>query len=196
LGNQARRHPAWASLLATGAVLSTAATWVQVMFMAAALSPGAASALAAVSATGLACGLAAGGVMLQRAPAAARPAPMAHRAVLGVREAALIALLLSLVTLLVAWAQSRFGLAGLISSIALAGLADAHAPVASLAGRFGAGQLPRAELVLGVLVAVSANSVTRSVTAWLAGGPSFALRVMAALLVQLAAVWLVWYAMA
>jgi uncharacterized membrane protein (DUF4010 family) len=196
LGSQARRHAAWTGLLATGAVLSTAATWVQVMFVAAALSPNAAQALAPVAAAGVISGLACGGVMLLRARnalgAGTRPMPLASRPVLGVREAALIALLLSIVTLLVAWAQTRFGQAGLVTGIALASLADAHAPAASLAARFGAGQLLRADLVLGVLVAVTANSATRCVTAWIAGGPRFAWRVVAALLLQLAAAWLAW----
>ena len=49
MGSSARQHPGWAGVTASGAALSTVATWVQVMVLATALSPQAAQTLAPVA---------------------------------------------------------------------------------------------------------------------------------------------------
>ena len=92
-------------------------------------------------------------------------------------------------TLVVTGARHLFGETGVFASVALAGLADAHAPVASLAALFASGQLEARALVWGVLLAVSANSATRLVTAFVAGGIWYGLRVGAALGIGMGAAW-------
>jgi uncharacterized membrane protein (DUF4010 family) len=63
-----------------------------------------------------------------------------------------------------------------MAGTALAALADAHAPVAALAALFTQGEVEARALRLGVLVAVSANAGTRMLTAFVAGGRGFGLR--------------------
>lgn len=67
----------------------------------------------------------------------------------------------------------------------LFGLADAHAPLASLAGLQAAGNIRTDQLLWGLLLALACNSLTRSVTALAAGGGRFARPVIAALALPL-----------
>ena len=60
-------------------------------------------------------------------------------------------------------------------------LADAHAPVAALGALHAAGQLDAGQVRDGALVALAANSVTRGITAFVAGGRAYGLRVAATL---------------
>ena len=66
----------------------------------------------------------------------------------------------------------------------------AHAPIASLASLHAAGALPVERVVAGVLVAISANTLTRCTVAAIAGGRAYALRVSTALLLSLSLAWL------
>lgn len=193
LGAKVRTTPAPAGALAGGAVLSSAATWVQALLMTAALAPSAALALLPVAAAGFVTAVAAGAALLVRAQgrrsASAAVNAGAERRPLRLREAVVVAALLASVALLVAGARRLFGETGLYTSIAVAGLADAHAPVASLASLVAAGQITAPALVSGVLLAVGANSATRLVTAFVAGGSGYGLRVGTALLLGLGAAW-------
>jgi len=189
LGSRARNEPSRAALLACGAVLSTAATWVQMMLMAGALSVQAAQTLAPMVLVGLATAVVAGGVLWladRSAPTPGDATGQARRA-LRLREALAVALLLSVVTVVVSTAQRFFGDAGMLAGAALAGLADAHSPIASISALFAAGAISEHSLLLGVLAAVGTNSAMRIGIAFIVGGRAFGLRVGAALLLQLAA---------
>jgi uncharacterized membrane protein (DUF4010 family) len=113
------------------------------------------------------------------APADATPAT--SRSALRPREAVAVAATLGLVALGVGQAQAHFGDAGRSVGVALAALADAHAPVAALAALHAGAELGDAALLQGALIAVGANSLSRSVVAWLAGGRAYAGRVALAL---------------
>ena len=115
---------------------------------------------------------------------------------LRLREALLVTGVLAAVTVAVHFAQQQFGDAGRLAGTALAALADAHAPVVALGALAAAGDIDTRAVVVGVLVAVGANSLTRSVTAVVAGGPGYGLRVVLALMASMAAAaavsWLIW----
>ena len=201
LGGQVRQQPGRAAMLGTAAAASTVATWVVAMVMAGALSIDAGLALAPVLGAGLVCTLAAcaGLLVWSRAPAPAdadsapgQESPLGQGQAVRIREAIALASMLFVITLVVSYAQSAFGQTGLLVSAAVAGLADAHSPVASLTALFASGRLPRADLVLGVLLAITVNSGTRLVVALAAGGLVNGLRVGAALAVGLAGAWGAW----
>ena len=107
--------------------------------------------------------------------------------VLPVGTGVVLLLLLAALALLVSQAQRLFGDAGALATAALAALADAHSPIASLLSLFQAQRLDAQTLRQGVLVALAANTVTRLVTAFVSGGAAYALRVGPALLAGLAA---------
>jgi len=197
LGTRARQHadqPALQAACAAGAIMSTAATWLLSLLMLAALAPAAAARFWPLALTGsTSAGLMAWRLLRQAqaandaAPRDGVPAPLAQatRGPLRVREALLIAALLSGVSLAVNWALQRFGSGGLYTAVGLAALADAHAPVASLAALQASAQIGLDALMRGVLLALACNSITRSLTAMLSGGTLFARRVLTALLLSL-----------
>ena len=165
------------------------------MLMASALSIEAAFALAPISLAGLGCTLAACAGLLVWAPADSRKAqgsPLGQGGAIRIREAIALASMLFVITLLVSYSLRWFGQAGMMLSVAVAGLADAHSSVASLGALFAAGRLPRADLILGVLLAITANSGTRLVVALAAGGWTSGCRVGAALASGLTGAWAAW----
>lgn len=206
LGSRARAEPGQLGVLAGGAVLSAAATWVQAMVMSAALSPAAAWALLPSAVAGaLAC--AAAGAWLASRPRVATPVtevtpvtpvaaaadidPAPSRSALHPHEAMTVALMLGGVAVAVGLLQRRFGETGLGIGVALAALVDAHAPIASLASLHAAGTLGAKAMVAGALLAVTSNTLTRCVVALVAGGHRYGLRVVASLAVSLGLAWLV-----
>jgi len=88
----------------------------------------------------------------------------------------------------------QYGVNGLLLGTAVAALADAHAPMASLLAIFEAGRLPLHELTMGLLVAITVNAGTRSMVAAVSGGGRFGLGVSAALALNVASAWAwVWW---
>ncbi|WP_353092015.1 DUF4010 domain-containing protein [Methylibium sp.] len=191
LGGRARAQPEQATLLAGGAALSGVATWLQALLISALLSPPAAAALLLPALAGAAGALAVGLLCLRTAGALQEPPTGPPRSALRLREALIVALTLGIVALLVGNAQRHYGDVGLELSVVLAALVDAHAPIASLAALHAAGELPTEPLLHGVLLAVSANTLTRCGVAVVAGGRAYALRVALALIVSLALAWAV-----
>jgi uncharacterized membrane protein (DUF4010 family) len=189
MGARARARPADAAACEAGAILSTAATWLQALVMAALVAPPLAARLAPAALAGAGVAAALGAGRARGAPVAAERADPADQArgPLRVREAALVAGVLAVVALGVAHAQQRFGDGGVLAGAALAALADAHAAVATLASLVQGDRLAPSLALQGVLVAVATNSVSRTATAAVAGGPAYAARVGGSLLLSGAA---------
>jgi uncharacterized membrane protein (DUF4010 family) len=181
MGARHRAQPGRPAWHASAGVMSGAATWVQALMMSMALAPSAAATLAPSALAGAAVALGAGGVLLRlsraspdtQAPEDVRP--------LRLREAAIVAALLAGVAWGVSQAQQHFGASGLFAGVALAALADAHAPVASSAALFQAGRLDAPTLLASMLLSVGVNTCSRCVVAWLSGGPGYAWRIAAGL---------------
>lgn len=209
MGARAKAEPALAAACASGAIFSTAATWVQVMLLLGAIAPTAAALMAPGALAGVLTAALAGAWTVRMAGAGRAEAPpvgavpvapgasvssgpsalsdlsaASAPGPLRLREAVLVTLLLAGVAVAVTWAQARFGSAGLLVSTALGALADAHAPVAALGALAAAGQIDAAAVREGALVAVAANACTRSVTAFVAGGRVYGLRVALSLLLS------------
>lgn len=191
LGAQARRNPTWRDVTAGGAALSTAATWVLVVIIAGALSPQAATVLAPVAAAGLLGAAAASAVVLWRGrqQTAGHKAMPRRESALSLPAALLIAALLAAVAWVVTAAQRQFGSTGVLGGAALAGFVDAHSPVVSLCALFAANGIGARDLVWGLLLAVSCNSLTRAVTAFVSGGARYGTTVGLVLAAGLAAAW-------
>lgn len=186
-GNRARRQPVQTSLLASGASLSTVATWLQALMISAALSPAAAFALLPAAASGAAAAAILGLLpVLFRHAAVQTEMPVPARSALRPREALAIGLALALAALLVGMAQQHFGDAGLRVGVALAALLDAHAPVATLASLHSSGVLTTDHFVQGVLIAIGANTATRCAVAVVAGGVTYGLYLALSLLASFA----------
>lgn len=195
LGGQVRQQPERAAVLGTAAAASTAATWVLALVMAGALSIDAGFALAPVLGAGLACTLVACAALLVWAPVDSSPgreSSLGQGKAVRIWEAIGLASMLFVITLAGSYAQRSFGQTGLLVSVAVAGLADAHSPVALLTSLFSGGRLARSDLVLCVLLAITVNSGTRLGVALAAGGLVNGLRVGATLVAGLAGAWAAW----
>jgi len=188
MGGRVRGGQAPLNLACSAAVLSSAATWMQVVLMASVVVPRALSEWLPMVLVGVVPPLLIGVLLWRQAPGAPPLVLPPGRQVLRLREAATVGALLIAGAVVVNLAQQQ-GDMGLMLGTAVAALADAHAPMVALMSMSGGGQIGRELAMSGVLLAISVNSVTRSVAAWLAGGRAYGLGVAVALGVNLALVW-------
>ncbi len=186
MGALARSGQAPMRLTLCASVLSMAATWLQMLMMALLVSSAAAMQVWPLAAVGVVVPLALGGLLWRhdaQATARAEPVSGAH-GVLRLREAVMVTSMLVGGAVLVNLAQQQ-GVGGLLLGTAVAAVADAHAPMASLMSLFGAGQVSLMHLQMGLMAALGANAVTRVSVAAAAGGRRFGLGVGLALLLNL-----------
>lgn len=194
MGVRARSDPAHRAACTAGAMLSTAATWVQMLVMLLAVAPPLARQLAPAALAGFGVALASGWWQARGAQAAAVPVAIVAPTSAGplrVREALLVAALLSAITLVVGWAQRSFGVQGVFAGALLSALADAHASIAALGTLHSSGRLAADDATLAVLLALSANALTRAVVAFASGGRAFGARLALSLAASTAAGWAV-----
>lgn len=187
-GGQARAKPQALRGLAAAALMSTAATWLQTLLMLGPIAPTLLRDWAPVAAAGMATALLGAWLLAPRELAqAVGPA----RRPLRPREALILALLLSGVSAAVSFAQQRLGELGVLGGALLAGLADAHAALPSLAALAAEARITPELLASALLLALGANSLTRSLVALGAGGPRYGGLIAGALALQLLAAGLV-----
>lgn len=183
-GGQARAQPQALRGLAAAALMSTAATWLQTLLMLGPIAPALLRDWAPVAVTGMVTALVCAWLL---APREAGHAPGSTRRPLRPREALILALLLSGVSAAVSFAQQRLGELGVLGGALLAGLADAHAALPSLAALAAEARISPELLAKALLLALGANSLTRSLVALAAGGPRFGSLIAGALALQLCA---------
>ena len=167
---------------AGAAVLSCVATMAQILLVAATVQP---AWLGVLWAPALAGALAAGvwGWTLLRVlpPARAQDGaavdPAADTAMFRLRDALLIAVLLTAIQVLVKVLTLWLGDAGLIGGTLLAALADLHAAVAAVMVQGRPTDAMGATLVWAFVAAVSVHALSKTAVAWASGGSRYALAV-------------------
>lgn len=194
MGSLARQQSVPLRLTLCAAILSTAATWVQIVLMMLVVAPSALPVAMPLMAVGVVLPLALGALLWQRGGGEVEQ-DTDQQSVLRLREAVMVALLLVCGALLVSYAQ-RQGVEGLMLGTAVAAIADAQAPMASLMAMYGADTLPASHLLMGLMVALSVNSTTRATVACVAGGWRFGAVVAGALALNMATGWAwVWFSL-
>lgn len=188
MGARARAEPALASSCASGALFSNVATIAQLAVLAVAVQPALMATLWPVLLAGGVAAAAGAAAGLRRRGTGPEARPGSDR-MFSLRQAVMVAALLTGVTAGVALVQSTLGAGAATIATTLAGFADVHAASASVFGLTARGRLPAEQMLLAVLLAFSANTFSKFIAAWVAGGPRFALRVLPGLVVLLAAVW-------
>ena len=206
MGAQVRAGQVHWRLGLCAAVLSTAATWVQVGMMASVVAPTLLSGWLPLLVTGAAVPLLLGGglwwstrglgrhgapTMALSAVDTASLGGLRQGKVLRPREAVMVTALLLGGAVLVQWARQA-GQEGLVAGVAVAALADAHAPVVAVLSLQASGELTWALAMLAVLTAITVNSVTRTVVGVVAGGLRFGGWLGGALLLNALVVWGWW----
>jgi uncharacterized membrane protein (DUF4010 family) len=193
MGERARESPSLLDAAVSGAIFSNLATIVQMTLLILAISP--------VTLTALAAPLASGGVSIAAYGFLFTWNSLNNRAeeikqfgqLVSVKMALILALSFGLVLIVSAMLQDWLGQAGLVILSGTAGLADAHAPSISLASLVSTGKLSPEAAVIPILVAFSANAISKLVMAIVSGGRAFAIKFIPALTVQVLMVWLGWW---
>jgi uncharacterized membrane protein (DUF4010 family) len=172
------------------AVLSTVATFVQ---MAAVLAVADLHVLQRLAGPLLAGGVAAalvGFLTLWRTREAGDGrAVEAGAAAFSIGSALVLGATIAVVQLVAATLQAWLGERGLLLTAAVAGLADTHAPAVSFATLAAQGSILAPQAVAPILVALTANTVSKAVVAAAAGGKTFARPVIGGLALVLASTW-------
>ncbi|MDE3245447.1 MAG: MgtC/SapB family protein [Acidobacteriota bacterium] len=168
-----------------GAAASTVATFVQMAILVGAASPPLLLALAWPLGAGATAALAYAAMQTWQARRAdAEPSP--GRA-FKLSTALVFALLVTSIAFVSALAQRAMGPAGAVVTAALAGFADAHASSAAVASV--ADQLGLFGAILGVLLALTTNSITKMVLAVTSGPRGYWARVVIGQILVLVVTW-------
>jgi uncharacterized membrane protein (DUF4010 family) len=115
------------------------------------------------------------------------PAPPA-RAV-NLSAALIFAATVAAVQILAAALQAWLGDSGVAVAAAAAGFADTHSAAASVASLVKGGRIETAAAVLPILLALSTNTISKTVFALIGGGRRYGLPIIGGLVLVLAAAW-------
>jgi uncharacterized membrane protein (DUF4010 family) len=190
MGSRARQQVDLQGPAAAGALLSSVATIVQMAIFLAAANADTFEAMIAALVLGGATAVVYGGIfaliMLRRSTAAEAQTgrPFDLRVAFG------FAAILSTVLFVSAALQDVVGPQGVAVGVAIAGLADTHAPALSVASLVAAGQMEAEDAIIPILLAMTTNSGSKMVIAYSTGGLGYALRVWPGVLAILAALWM------
>lgn len=108
------------------------------------------------------------------------------------RLAVVLAITVAVVLLVSSELNAVLGRSGLLSGTAVAGFADSQSPAISAASLARSGHTSVSIAALATLAALSANTLSKAVVAWVAGDRRYALRVWLGLLLILVGAWGGW----
>lgn len=189
MGHRLAREPANLRILSAAALLSNLATMVQTGLILATVDP----ALLRNMWLPLVCGSVAALIysaclMLPR-PARGTEETLPAGGAFNLKLALIVALTMTAITLVSSAMLSQFGQVGVMLTATFSGFADAHASTASIAGLAKAGLLPVEAIVAPALIAISSNSLSKCVVAWVSGGRRFAAIVIPGQVLLTLAMW-------
>jgi uncharacterized membrane protein (DUF4010 family) len=189
MATRATSHPSQLRPAVAGAVLSTVATIVQMAVVLWMVSPATLKAMAlplsAAAITATIYGL----LFTVRAWRGSRRAADETGRAFDPRGAALLAAFMSLVLVLAAALREWNDSTGVIVAASVAGLVDTHSAAVSVASLVAAGRLLAAEAAVPILLALSANTLSKIGAAVTAGDKRFAAQVIPGLVIVIAAAW-------
>ncbi|MGD9841492.1 MAG: MgtC/SapB family protein [Steroidobacteraceae bacterium] len=183
-----RSSPALMSATVAGAALSSVATIVQLMLVLYLANSSLATKLLPALTISMVVALGYGLLLVKRAERSNMTGELKGRA-FELKRAFGFALLITTVMFVSAILASQYGVAGATIGIALAGLADAHSSTAAAASLANNGTITTENAVFTILLAVTANAVSKAVVALITGGRVFGARVILGLVMILIALW-------
>jgi uncharacterized membrane protein (DUF4010 family) len=189
MGERTARNGALLRPAVAGAVLSTVATFVQLVVLIAATSTATLTALAMPLACGGAAAVLYGGVFTGLALRHKVERQDEPGRAFSLKAALLFAALLAVILVASAALQDWFGAAGVLAVAGLAGLADTHSAAISVASLVASDRLGPDAAIVPILAAITTNTLTKAIFAVTSGGGAFALRVIPGLMLVIAAAW-------
>lgn len=185
MGQRARKAERDRSAAVAGAVLSTVATVVQMALVLAATSLPVLRQLALPLALAGVAALAYGAIFTLAALREAHESGTPPGRPFRLTGALVFAGILAIILFASAALQQLYGDAGVLAAAMLAGFADTHAPAISVASL----QIAPQAATIPILAALTTNSVSKAVFAWIGGGAGYALRLIPGLALVAAAAW-------
>ncbi|EXF94465.1 membrane protein [Pseudomonas fluorescens HK44] len=189
MGHISAREPAHIKVLSAAAMLSNLATVIQAGLILGAVDPGLLRSMWGPLLSGLFVTALYGVCLMFPGSTGDGNEPIKVGGAFNLRLALIVALAMTGITFLSSAMLSHFGQVGVMLTTALSGLADAHSSTASIASLAKAGQLPYDAIAGPVLIAVSSNSLSKCVVAWVSGGRRFAAYVIPGQVLMTAAMW-------
>ncbi|QQZ39413.1 MgtC/SapB family protein [Pseudomonas sp. SK3(2021)] len=190
MGHIAAREPNNIKLLSAAALFSNLATVTQMGLILGTVDTGLLRPMWGVLFAGAAAtalyGLA---LMFPRPALGAAHQPIKVGGAFNLKLALLVTLAMTGITFLSSAMLSHFGEVGVMVTATLSGFADAHSSIASIATLAKSGQLPLQVIATPVLIAVSSNSLSKCLVAWVSGGRRFAAYVIPGQVLLTLAMW-------
>ena len=189
MGSRARQEPKVARAAVAGAVLSTVATIVQLAIVIGATNRSTLAALAIpLAASGIAAVLY-GALLTAKTLRTEMPTSTARGHAFSLKTALIFAASIAVMSFVSAALNAWKGEGGVIVATTLAGFADTHSPAVSIASLVSAGPLAVNEAVFPILAALTTNTMTKVVLAFMSGGRHFGMQVVPGLLLVVASAW-------
>lgn len=101
-------------------------------------------------------------------------APIKVEGAFNLKLALIVTLTMTGITLLSSAMLSHFGQVGVMLTATFTGFADPHSSTASIASLAKAGLLPFSAIATPTVIAISSNSISKCLVAWVSGGRRFA----------------------
>lgn len=188
MGARAHQDPELRQVCISGALFSNVATFVLLIIVTIAIYPRSLVQLTPLLLTGLLTALIVAGISFQFGSAGSSNEHSNGRA-FSLIQAVGFAVILSAVTVAIAFVKSYFGNIGVSVVSTLAGLVDVHAVAASvLSLNVDSAPVPT-DVRLPILLVISSNTASKVIGAFASGGIEFGLRVGAGLVAILVSLW-------
>ncbi|CAI8818800.1 MULTISPECIES: MgtC/SapB family protein [Pseudomonas] len=195
MGHRVAREPSNLRVLSAAALLSNLATMIQTGLILAAVDPALLRNMWLPLMAGSIATLIYSACLMFPRPTRGAAETMSVGGAFNPKLAVVVALTMTAITLVSSAMLSHFGQVGVMLTATFSGFADAHASTASIAGLAKAGLLPVEAIVGPALIAISSNSLSKCVVAWVSGGRRFAAYVIPGQVLLTLAMWAgsLWY---
>lgn len=174
MGHLAAKEPDNLKILSAAAMLSNLATVIQVGLILGAVDTGLLRHMWGPLLCGAAATVLYGLSLMLPKPASRASQPIKVGGAFNLKLALVITLAMTGITFLSSIVLSHFGEVGVMVTATLTGFADAHSSTASIAALAKAGLLRFDAIAWPVLIAISSNSLSKCLVAWVSGGRRFA----------------------
>ena len=189
MGQRVAREPNNLRILSAAALLSNLATMVQTGLILATVDPALLRSMWLPLVCGSVAALIYSACLMLPRPARGTEETLPAGGAFNLKLALIVALTMTAITLVSSAMLSQFGQVGVMLTATFSGFADAHASTASIAGLAKAGLLPVEAIVAPALIAISSNSLSKCVVAWVSGGRGFAAIVIPGQVLLTLAMW-------
>ena len=189
MGNIAAKEPDNIKVLSAAAIFSNLATFIQVGLILGTVDTDLLRHIWAPLMCGAAATALYGLCLMFPRPATGASQPIKVGGAFNLKLALLVTLAMTGITFLSSVMLSLYGEVGVMLTATLTGFADAHSSTASIATLAKSGQMPFDAIAVPILIAVSSNSVSKCLVAWVSGGRPFATHLIPGQVLLTLAMW-------